>query len=112
MGAAPEDYKRASPPHSFIHVDDFESPEKLAEYLHKLDQNDDLYNEYFRWKGTGSFVNTFFYCRLCAMVHEVHNNPPVTYHNLDRWWRGRGVCIDQETWRNRKNSSKIIIDNY
>ncbi|KAL5006325.1 hypothetical protein ScPMuIL_015131 [Solemya velum] len=112
MGAAPEDYKRASPPHSYIHVDDFESPKELAEYLHKLDKNDDLYNEYFLWKGTGSFVNTFFYCRLCAMVHEVPNNPPTIYHNLDRWWRGPGVCIDQQNWRSRKNMSSIIIDHY
>lgn len=48
MGAAPEDYERAAPPHSFIHVDNFASPKELAEYLHKLDQNDAMYNEYFR----------------------------------------------------------------
>ncbi|CAG5121936.1 unnamed protein product, partial [Candidula unifasciata] len=48
MGAAPEDYERAAPPHSFIHVDDFESPKDLADYLHKLDKNDDLYNKYFQ----------------------------------------------------------------
>ncbi|GFO50580.1 glycoprotein 3-alpha-l-fucosyltransferase a [Plakobranchus ocellatus] len=48
MGAAPEDYARAAPPHSFIHVDDFESPKHLAEYLNTLDKNDALYNEYFR----------------------------------------------------------------
>ena len=48
MGAHPDDYRRASPPHSFIHVDDFESPQRLAEYLHKLDQDDHLYNQYFQ----------------------------------------------------------------
>ena len=48
MGAAPEDYARAAPPHSFIHVDDFESAKDLAEYLHVLDKNDALYNEYFQ----------------------------------------------------------------
>ena len=53
LGARPEDYEALAPPHSYIHVDDFESPRHLAEYLHKLDKNDDLYNEYFRWKGTG-----------------------------------------------------------
>lgn len=49
MGAAPEDYERAAPPHSFIHVDDFESPKELAEYLHKLDKDDELYNQYFQY---------------------------------------------------------------
>ncbi|KAL5019318.1 hypothetical protein ScPMuIL_005040 [Solemya velum] len=67
MGAAPEDYRRVAPsPHSYIHVDEFESPKALAEYLHKLDKNDDLYNEYFNWKGTFSLIHTAnFYCRLC-----------------------------------------------
>jgi len=50
MGARPEDYARSSPDHSFIHVDDFEGPKELAEYLQKLDQDDKLYNEYFKWK--------------------------------------------------------------
>lgn len=44
-----EDYARAAPPHSYIHVDEFPSAKELADYLHKLDQNDDLYNEYFQW---------------------------------------------------------------
>ncbi len=50
MGARPEDYARSSPEHSFIHVDDFAGPKELADYLHKLDQDDDLYNQYFKWK--------------------------------------------------------------
>ena len=50
MGARPEDYERAAPYKSYIHVDDFEGPKELAEYLKKLEENDDLYNEYFRWK--------------------------------------------------------------
>ncbi len=52
MGARPEDYRRSAPEHSYIHVEDFAGPKELAEYLHKLDQDDDLYNEYFQWKVT------------------------------------------------------------
>ncbi len=48
MGARREDYERSAPYKSFIHVDDFESPAQLAEYLHQLDKNDTLYNEYFQ----------------------------------------------------------------
>lgn len=58
MGAQRSEYEEKSPKNSFIHVDDFESPKHLAEYLLKLDSNDDLYNEYFKWKGTGEFINT------------------------------------------------------
>ena len=50
MGARPEDYERAGPLNSYIHVNKFESPKELADYLKKLEANDDLYNEYFKWK--------------------------------------------------------------
>ena len=50
MGARPEDYERAAPYHSWIHVDDFNGPKALADYLKLLDSRDDLYNEYFQWK--------------------------------------------------------------
>ncbi len=50
MGARPEDYALSAPYKSFIHVDDFEGPKELADYLHKLDQDDQLFNEYFKWK--------------------------------------------------------------
>lgn len=50
MGARPEDYEVAAPYNSYIHVDEFESPKELAEYLHRLDKYDELYNSYFKWK--------------------------------------------------------------
>lgn len=60
MGAHPDDYARQAPLKSYIHVDDFESPKELANYLHILDQNDDLYNEYFRWVDI-YLMNTYFH---------------------------------------------------
>lgn len=90
MGARPADYLRASPPHSFIHVEDFPSAKALAEYLHLLDRNETLYNEYLRWKGSGEFINTYFWCRLCAMLHA----PPLpkVYPDIGAWWAGPGTC--------------------
>ena len=70
MGARPSDYAQNAPYKSYIHVDDFSSAQELAAYLHKLDENDDLYNEYFQWKGTGEMINTKFFCRLCAVLHS------------------------------------------
>ncbi|GFR99380.1 glycoprotein 3-alpha-L-fucosyltransferase A, partial [Elysia marginata] len=99
MGAAPEDYARAAPPHSFIHVDDFESPKGLAEYLDVLDKNDALYNEYFRWKGTGDLINTFFWCRVCALAHDTTSRGPSWYNNINEWWRGKNICIGKKNWR-------------
>ena len=51
MGARAADYKAVAPENSFLHVDNFSSPEKLAEHLKHLDQNPALYNKYFQvWK--------------------------------------------------------------
>ena len=70
MGARPDDYKAVAPHHSFIHVDQFKGPRELAEYLLELDRDDEKYNQYFQWKGTGEFINTRFFCRVCAMMHN------------------------------------------
>ncbi|XP_064601367.1 glycoprotein 3-alpha-L-fucosyltransferase A-like [Liolophura sinensis] len=98
MGARSEDYKRVSPPHSYIHVEDFETLKDLAKYLHLLDLNDDLYNAYFRWQGTGEFVNTQFWCRLCALAHD-SDHPPSHYEDIQEWWGGKGSCIGMQMWR-------------
>ena len=58
FGPPREDYEAVAPPNSFIHVEDFDSIEKLAIYLHKLDNNDHLYNRYFEWKKLGFVVST------------------------------------------------------
>lgn len=96
MGARQADYVRSSPPHSFIHVEDFPSAKALAEYLHLLDRNETLYNKYLRWKGSGEFINTYFWCRLCAMLHA----PPLpkVYPDIGAWWAGPGTCRSNR-WR-------------
>ena len=81
MGAPREDYERVAPPHSFIHADDFLSPREMAEYLHYLDRHDAAYNQYFRWRQTGHFIDTRFFCRLCAMLHDVRRTSSATSPN-------------------------------
>lgn len=98
MGAPKEDYVEHAPERSFIHVDDFVTPKELADYLHALDRNDTMYNEYFQWRETGQFVNTYFFCRLCAMVNEAPHYPPRWHHDLNEWWRGGRTCI-KGSWR-------------
>uniref|UniRef100_A0A915IFU9 Fucosyltransferase n=1 Tax=Romanomermis culicivorax TaxID=13658 RepID=A0A915IFU9_ROMCU len=101
MGAPKIDYLRVAPPDSFIHVDDFESPARLAKYLIKLDNNDTLYNEYFRWKmeNRGRFVDTKFWCRLCGLLNRPRKK---VYADVARWWHGADeeVCVDR-SWRRR-----------
>lgn len=91
MGAHPQDYANVLPPHSYIHVDDFRSPRDLASYLHVLDANDTLYNEYFQWKGNWKFDNGGLWCRLCGLLHAARNSqPPYVhwYNDYATWWNG------------------------
>ncbi|CAG9768581.1 unnamed protein product [Ceutorhynchus assimilis] len=97
MGARPEDYQKSAPEGSYIHVDEFSGPEELAAYLHRLDNDNTLYNSYFKWKGTGEFINTYFWCRLCAMLHSPQ--VPRHYEDVNDWWRGPGICTTK-SWRN------------
>ncbi|XP_026844829.1 glycoprotein 3-alpha-L-fucosyltransferase A-like [Drosophila persimilis] len=101
MGARPGDYKELAPLNSYIHVDDFASPKELADYLKVLDDDDDLYNSFFQWKGTGEFINTHFWCRVCAMLHnEEQLREPHFYSDYNHWWRGPGVC-SPVSWRSK-----------
>jgi glycoprotein 3-alpha-L-fucosyltransferase len=108
MGAPRQDYERRAPPNSFIHVDDFASPRDLADFLRDLAADADRYNGYFRWKGTGEYIDTKFWCRLCGMLHEAHRTGyHSVYDRLGEWWHGPGVCANQvpggphwATWRN------------
>ena len=66
-----------------LRTDDFKSPKHLAEFLLKLDENDDLYNEYFQWKNDDmreNFVKLYIEqdncmktanCRLCEYLRKV-----------------------------------------
>lgn len=110
MGAAPEDYERNSPPKSFIHVDDFKSPADLAKYLHYLGTNDSLYESYHEWRdastpnGGGEFINTFFWCRLCAMMHSPRaEKESHSYHDLHSWWSSSTSCNNHGNYWITKN---------
>ena len=68
MGGA--DYKALAIPNSYINVEDFDSPKKLAEYLLYLDRNDTAYEEYFRWKRFYQHVPPKFACSLCKQLRN------------------------------------------
>ncbi|XP_014716068.1 alpha-(1,3)-fucosyltransferase 11 [Equus asinus] len=45
--------------HSIILIDDFESPQKLAEFIDFLDKNDEEYMKYLAYKEPGGITNQF-----------------------------------------------------
>ncbi len=98
MGGA--DYAEILPPHSFIDVRDFHSPEHLASYLHYLNNNDTAYLEYFAWKRhyTVRTVHTYEpFCRLCQLLHE--SSQFLVNFDLERWW-------------DRMSGEACILDDY
>lgn len=104
LGARKEDYERQLPYKSFIYVEDFATPKDLAEYLHKVDKNDDLYNSYFQWRGTGEIIDKFTYlwCRICALLHDEYTMTSRWYDDVNKWW------FDPDTlrrgfWRDTKS---------
>ena len=90
MGPTYEEYIRVAPPNSFIHVDNFTSPEQLATFMTYLDKNNDAYNKYFEWKDMGGFVDSKFWCRMCSMLHA--DLPDLWYEDIEYWYKGKHLC--------------------
>ena len=86
MGARPEDYAVSAPYKSYIHVDDFDGPKELADYLHKLDQDDQEYNEYFKWK-----VRKLFMFKICSVKENLSNLVTIHRYLISAIWYV--ICI-------------------
>lgn len=87
------DYSIFAPPHSYINVRDFDSPQQLAEYLKLLDKAGELYARYFDWKRdyTVSTVSKQGWCHLCKMANT--DLPAKSYPDIQEWWIGRAKCL-------------------
>ncbi|KAK3733515.1 hypothetical protein QZH41_007526 [Actinostola sp. cb2023] len=86
MGGA--DYSLVAIPGSYINVDDFDSVEKLAEYLTYLNTNHTAYNEYFKWKRMFKLDTPFMYgCALCTALQTSKVNKRKVYSSLHRFWK-------------------------
>jgi len=94
QGARKEQYGGLTFGHqTYIHVDDFNSPKSLADYLLYLDRNDTAYFEYFEWKRklmskfednvrlmnenkSLSFLDEYYtdelapFCEICSKLHN------------------------------------------
>ena len=108
-GPRKEDVLKVAPAKSFIHTSDFETPEKLVEYLDYLSNNETAYAEYLEWrtwvkhpekmeerfkiKSADDDLRSF--CKLCAVLQaqgkrKKHNLPvrSQTIASLDQAWLG------------------------
>ena len=93
-------YSQMLPPHSYIDVRDFDSPKHLAAFLKRVDANDKLYNEYFRWKTRyrcGAVGKNNVPCDLCRHLHKTRGHQE-RVKNLTSFWGIDNNCIDARTF--------------
>ena len=61
LGPPKSDYEKVAPPNSFIHVQDFQTIQDLADYITRVATNNTLFNSYFLWRKLGSFRTDFMF---------------------------------------------------
>ena len=103
-GSSREDYERALPPRSFIHLEDFASMSDFVQFIRALDADDERYGEYFSWKEDMSieclnptlFIKSHPSINLCYLIHKllhVHAHPETSWQkrvpDFGAWWRGQ-----------------------
>ena len=69
-GPTKEDLLSVAPLDSFVFAEDYESPQKLAEYIKFLDEHDNEYRKYFRWREDENMTDA----KMIAMTKERYPN--------------------------------------
>ena len=80
-------YSNILPPHSYIDVHEFTSPETLANYRKQVSQNEALYKEYFEWRNHWEKIESgknAIWCRFCEALHQsqFHRH----HHKFSDWF--------------------------
>ena len=104
MGARPEDYKAVAPLNSFLHVDNFAGPQRLAEHLTFLHENKEEYNKHFSWLHQGRLAKTKFFCRVCSLLH--HPKPVRFHSDIEEWWSPLETCTNS-SWTNSWSTDSL-----
>ena len=91
-------YTRILPPKSFIDTADFKSPKELADYLKMLDENDELYEEYFKWRDTHVCRSlyqdiTTWPCRVCQHLCKLKTNKQKKFKDTFEEFQSDTACF-------------------
>ena len=107
-------YSSIAPPHSYIDVRDYASPQHLAQYMIHLINNRKEYLAYFWWKPhyqvfsdvnplTPHALPTSFPCNLCTYLNT-GTVSQVT--NLTKIWREDAECENTSTYHCNRDKEK------
>jgi hypothetical protein len=90
LGPDEANYQQILPPNSFIHTEHFQNLTQLAEQLHEITNQSDLFSSYHQWRNDYRIItwqsNYFIddrFCDICMKLHE--DVKPKTYSNFSRW---------------------------
>lgn len=105
MGASTDDCQRLLQPSSYLHVNDFASPQHLVDYLKKIDENHEQYLNLHRWRENyrvlnehGYFGNpSVHYCRICEALHRGNSEKKV-YNDLQSFWSLKDCTSEKWTF--------------
>ena len=95
-------YQQIAPPNSYIDVSNFTSPQRLAEYLHQVQNNVTLYQSYLKWR-TVYKTEESWSCDLCESLHKWDGRHQV-YRDLSGW-HNQDYCPTWTIW-----SVSIIVN--
>ena len=87
-------YEEHLPKHSFIHVNDFPNPQKLADHLLFLDRNPEEYIKYMNWRKDHTKVcGPSLSCQLCHKLVQSSFNSLETQpiQDFGTFWK-KGEC--------------------
>ena len=85
-------YSAIAPPNSYIDVANFSSPQHLANFLKRLDEDDRLYNKFHAWRRDYVYKGEpSAWCNLCqALNAEVQ--VPKYYEDIQQFWSKENNC--------------------
>uniref|UniRef100_A0A0K0E9G8 Fucosyltransferase n=2 Tax=Strongyloides stercoralis TaxID=6248 RepID=A0A0K0E9G8_STRER len=90
-------YDGYAPPNSFIAMDDFESPQKMGEFLNKLKNNKEEYLKYFDYRKLGweqkeeTLNIRCFICKELIKFYKLKKQK--VYPNFHKWLNESNECL-------------------
>lgn len=111
LGGTKEEYERLMPPHSYIHADNFSSLADLASYIKKVGDSEELYNQYFHWRRTGTVHQQSYQyrhpvfreggCKVVEKLEELERSNTNVVHSFDPYgpkWFGSCYRCGENAW--------------
>ncbi|XP_019219795.1 alpha-(1,3)-fucosyltransferase 9-like [Oreochromis niloticus] len=90
LGPPRQNYENFIQGDAFIHVEDFTSPQTLADYLLLLDKDEEMYLRYFEWRRDFKIKKAYFWAEhICLSCDYLRRHKEYkAFNNLNKWYWG------------------------